>query len=177
MKYTFLSILIFIRNAEVFIMKCHSIMNISQNGLLEKILSQFIDGFAFSHLKQRWSSNDVDINKLYDRYYSIMIKLVKSNLFSGLAHPNSLQCFGAYPPKNYSDYYKKLAYELHKRSMYVEESGGLAMSYNDPQIGMNEDMIKAMKENQVTILTASDAHYPCNVGRNIKRMQNILDRY
>ena len=85
MKYTFLSILIFIRNAEVFIMKCHSIMNISQNGLLEKILSQFIDGFAFSHLKQRWSSNDVDINKLYDRYYSIMIKLVKSNLFSGLA--------------------------------------------------------------------------------------------
>ena len=45
----------------------------------------FIDGFAFSHLKQRWSSNDVDINKLYDRYYSIMIKLVKSNLFSGLA--------------------------------------------------------------------------------------------
>ena len=85
MKYTFLSILIFIRNAEVFIMKCHSIMNISQNGFLEKILSQFIDGFAFSHLKQRWSSNDVDINKLYDRYYSIMIKLVKSNLFSGLA--------------------------------------------------------------------------------------------
>ncbi|MDE6389266.1 MAG: PHP domain-containing protein [Lachnospiraceae bacterium] len=45
----------------------------------------FIDGWAFSHMKQRWNKNDYDMDELYERYYALMLSLINSRLFSGLA--------------------------------------------------------------------------------------------
>ena len=47
----------------------------------------FIDGWAFSHMKQRWNKNDYDMDELYERYYALMLSLINSRLFSGVAHP------------------------------------------------------------------------------------------
>jgi histidinol-phosphatase (PHP family) len=40
----------------------------------------FIDGWAFSHLRQRWEKKDYDIDKLYERYYALMLSLINSGL-------------------------------------------------------------------------------------------------
>lgn len=134
----------------------------------------FIDGWAFSHLRQPWKKEDYNLDNLYYHYYELMYELVQSNLFSGLAHPNSLQCFGAYPPGNYDAEYNRIALALKKNNMYIEESSGLAINYGDKQLGMNEKMLKIMMCNNVRILTASDAHVPQNVGRMIPEMEELM---
>lgn len=134
----------------------------------------FIDGWAFSHLKQRWSEKDVELDTIYRRYYELMIRLARSGLFDGVAHPNSLQCFGAFPPEDYSDIYEELATALAENKMYAEESSGLTINYDNMPLGMNEKMLAAMQKHNVKILTASDAHIPDNVGRYISEMETII---
>ena len=134
----------------------------------------FIDGWAFSHLKQRWDKNDYDIDELYEKYYSIMLSLINSGLFSGLAHPQSLQCFGAYPQKSFRDIYLQLAQALCAKGMYIEENSGLTINYGDKQLGMVPNMLECMVKCNVPILTASDAHLPQNVGLYIKEMNDLI---
>ena len=135
----------------------------------------FIDGWAFSHLRQPWKPEEYDLQKLYSRYYELLWQLASSGLFSGLAHPNSLQCFGAYPPGDYSEVYQKLAEECRQKRMYVECSSGLAINYGDPQVGMNPRMLAAMLKNGVPVLPASDAHIPENVGKLVGMMTETIE--
>ena len=134
----------------------------------------FIDGWAFSHLKQRWDKNDYDMDELYEKYYALMLSLINSRLFSGLAHLQSLQCYGAYPQKDFKHIYLQLARALCSNNMYIEESSGLAINYDDKRLGMNADMLESMVKCNVPILTASDAHSPQNVGLYIKEMNYLI---
>jgi len=132
-----------------------------------------IDGWAFSLIQQKWSKDDVDINKTYSRYYELMIMLAKSNLFTGLAHPDSLACFGVEPILDLTDMYIQLANSLLASGMYIEQSSGLAVNYNLNRYGMSQNMYTIMKSKGVPILTASDAHKPNDVGMYIKKMDEM----
>ncbi len=113
----------------------------------------FIDGWAFSHRKQWWDKNDYDMDELYEKYYALMLSLINSRLFSGLAHPQSLQCYGAYPQKNYRHIYLLLARALRSNNMYIEESSGLAINYGDKQLGMNGAVdLTVARQHQVHVI-------------------------
>ena len=115
------------------------------------------------------------MDALYHRYYQLMYELATSGLFTVLAHPNSLQCYGAYPEGDYREDYVRIAHRLKEAKMQIEDSSGLAISYGDTRLGMNEVMLKVMLQQKVSILTVSDAHYPKDIGRYIKEMnQRIL---
>ena len=88
----------------------------------------WVNGFGFDHKREFW--NGVDVESLYNQYYDCMIKLVKSDLFTGLAHPDSIKCFDFLPPQNLSNVYSDLANQLNLHNMYIEQSGGLALNYN-----------------------------------------------
>lgn len=103
-----------------------------------------------------------------------MLSLINSRLFSGVAHPQSLQCYGAYPQKDFKHIYLQLARALCSNNMYIEESSGLAINYDDKRLGMNADMLESMVKCDVPILTASDAHSPQNVGLYIKEMNYLI---
>ncbi len=133
----------------------------------------FIGDFGFDHKPELWEGIDVD--GVYGRYYEIMLELAGSSLFSGLAHPDSIKCFGHYPSKDMSETYTALAKVLNKSGMYAEQSGGLALNYGFPELGMNREMLRIFKANNVKILTASDAHRPEHAGANIKELEKALD--
>lgn len=136
----------------------------------------FIDGWAFSHKKQPWKKEAMDLERLYHRYYELMYELVQSKLFSGLAHPNSLQCFGAYPIGDFQAEYNRIGEALKENKMYIEESSGLRINYGDRELGMNEKMLRVMVSRNVQIVTASDAHSPLNVGKGIAEMNELILR-
>lgn len=133
----------------------------------------FVNNWGFDHKPELW--NGIDIDEVYRRYYEIMNYLIESNLFSGVAHPDSIKCFGHYPSQDMDSTYKALAEALNKAGMFAEQSGGLALNYGHPELGMNPGMLKILKTNNVCILTASDAHIPEHAGANIKELQSILD--
>ena len=118
--------------------------------------------------------NDYDMDELYEKYYALMLSLINSRLFSGLAHPQSLQCYEAYPQKDFRHIYLQLAQALCLNDMYIEESSGLAINYGDKQLGMNADTLECMVRCNVPILTASDAHSPQNAGLYIKEMNDLI---
>jgi len=133
----------------------------------------WIDGYGFDHKKEFWDSKDVD--KTYRRYYEIMEKLIASELFTGVAHPDSIKAFGHKPSYDLIDTYNKLADLLNKHNVYAEQSGGLHLNYSkDCECGMNRKMLKVFNSKGVRILTASDAHSPKDVGANIIELQNLL---
>lgn len=132
----------------------------------------WVDGFGFDHKKEFWESIDVD--RIYIRYYEIMQKLIESDLFTGVAHPDSIKAFGHKSSYQLVDTYRKLADLLCKHDMYAEQSGGLHLNYNCHELGMNETMLKIFIDQGVRILTASDAHRPEDVGANIMELQNLV---
>ena len=128
----------------------------------------WIDGWGFDHKPEFWE--DKEPEKIYVRYYEIMKKLVKSGLFDILAHPDSIKCFGHLPDIDPTSQYRELAVLLNKTNMKVEQSAGLRINYNHPELGMNKHLLTLCKENNVSIITASDAHKPEDVGRFIREM-------
>ena len=135
----------------------------------------WIDGWGFDHMGQKeiWESKNIE--EVYKRYYDIMFRLCESSLFNGLAHPDSIKCFGYKPNIDLTEYYNKLAMLLNKHGMYAENSGGLQLNYSsDIELGLNPQLLSILRKNNVQIETASDAHKQSDVGANILKLENML---
>lgn len=133
----------------------------------------YIDGWGFDHKEEFWKGINAD--KVYKRYYEIMADLIETKLFGGVAHPDSIKCFQHYPSYDLRDTYIGIAYLLNSSHMYAEQSGGLALNYGVPELGMNKVMLEVFKENNVKLRTASDAHKPEHAGANIYELQRLIE--
>jgi len=135
----------------------------------------WIDGWGFDHPQQKELWKGKNIEEIYIRYYEIMFQLCESGLFNGLAHPDSIKCFGYKPDIDLTEYYNKLAVLLNKHHMYAENSGGLRLNYSpEIELGLNPQLLSVLKKNNVQIETASDAHKQIDVGANIAELENML---
>lgn len=132
----------------------------------------WVDGFGFDHKAEFW--NGIDVEQIYRKYYDLMLRLVKSGLFSGVAHPDSIKCFHHYPANDLTAAYGLLADELNSHHMYAEQSGGLALNYGFEELGMNKNMLDVFKNKNVDIRFASDAHTPEHAGANISSMMQVF---
>ncbi len=136
----------------------------------------WIDGWGFDHPIQKELWQEVNVYEAYRRYYDIMFELCESALFSGVAHPDSIKCFGYVPDFDLSEAYEKLASLLSKNNMYAENSGGLRLNYgSDLELGLNKHLLKMLKTHHTEILSASDAHRQSDLGANIKELQAMID--
>jgi len=133
----------------------------------------YIDDWGFDHKAEFWK--DINVDKEYKRYYEIMADLIVTEIFDGLAHPDSIKCFKCYPSHDLKDTYIRIANLLNKSQMYAEQSGGLALNYGFSELGMNKVMLEVFKANNVKIRTASDAHKPEHVGANIYELQQLIE--
>ena len=135
----------------------------------------WIDGWGFDHPRQKETWESKNVEEVYKRYYEIMFQLCESGLFSGLAHPDSIKCFGYKPNMNLTEYYNKLAMLLNKHGMYAENSGGLRLNYSpELELGLNPQLLSVLKKNKVPIETASDAHKQSDVGANIRELERMI---
>ena len=114
------------------------------------------------------------MEQIYRKYYDLMLRLVKSGLFSGVAHPDSIKCFHHYPANDLTAAYGLSADELNSHHMYAEQSGGLALNYGFEELGMNKNMLDVFKNKNVDIRFASDAHTPEHAGANISSMMQAF---
>jgi histidinol-phosphatase (PHP family) len=134
----------------------------------------WIDGWGFDHpeIKEAWLEKDK--NKIYKRYYELMERLIVSNLFNHLAHPDSIKCFDYYPDYDLKETYLYIAKLLKKGNMKTEFSSGLYINYGHRELGINRKFLSILKQEKVELITASDAHSPENVGRFLKEAYEII---
>ncbi|MDR2932368.1 MAG: PHP domain-containing protein [Oscillospiraceae bacterium] len=134
----------------------------------------WVNGFGFDHKAELWAGIDVD--SLYTDYYILMLMLIDSGIFTGLAHPDSIKCFGHKPSFDLTHQFHCVARALKRNNMYAEQSGGLALNYRFAEVGLNGGFLSALKQNGTRILLASDAHRPGDVGANLRDLQALLDQ-
>jgi histidinol-phosphatase (PHP family) len=93
---------------------------------------------------------------------------VKSGLFDRLAHPDTIKVANIYPSYDLSDTYQKLCQALKDNNVMAENNTGCHYRYGHPDIGLSDQLLAAFRQNNVRIITASDAHRPEHVGSYIK---------
>lgn len=113
-----------------------------------------------------WDKFDVD--DIYRRYYELVFDLVKSDLFTQLAHPDTIKMFNYYPTYDLTKTYHELAQLLVKHHVKAENNTGCYYRYGHRDIGLSDELLTIFKEYNVAMITASDAHHPKDVGTNIK---------
>ena len=153
--------------------------------ILQRIVSDFdwdfltgsvhwLNGWGFDHPKNKYSWESLSVDRVYEEYYQQMIQLVNTRLFSILAHPDSIKCFGYYPSNPPLDLYTVLAKSLVRNKVKAEFSAGLKNNYDHKEIGLNSSLLAVFLDHGVELITASDAHDPDKVGLNIKEAKDIL---
>jgi len=152
------------------------VYNITKDKALDFLVGSvhFIDNFAYDHGENNeWRGIDADW--AYRRYFETAETLAESGIYDGLAHPDLLKIFAHKPSFSLYGQYKKLAAALAKNEMYAEQSSGAHRRTNGAcELGMNADLLQAMKKHGVKIYTASDAHCPEDVGSFIKEAGDLL---
>lgn len=111
--------------------------------------------------------NKYDVNDIYKRYYDLIFSLVKSDLFTQLAHPDTIKMFNYYPTYDLVPTYHQLADLLVEHHVKAENNTGCYYRYNHHDKGLSDGLLKIFKEHGVEMITASDAHQPDHVGMNI----------
>lgn len=115
-----------------------------------------------------WDKYDVD--HIYKRYYELVFDLVKSDLFTQLAHPDTIKLFNYYPSYDLKPTYHELAKLLNKHHMKAENNTGCYYRYAHKDMGLSDELLAIFKEHHVEMITASDAHKPDHVGSCIKEV-------
>jgi histidinol-phosphatase (PHP family) len=135
----------------------------------------FVDDFAFDHRPEHW--NGVDVDKVYKRYFETSISLAKAGIYNGIAHPDAIKLFGHKPSFPLNEYYDMLAENLAANGMYAEQNSGVyRRCTNTAELGMDKSLLQSMKTHGVSIITASDAHCPEDVGTFIPELCKQVDQ-
>lgn len=136
----------------------------------------FVDSFAFDQSPDYWRGRDVD--QVYRRFFETTLDLIDSGLFQGLAHPDSVKIFGFRPSFSLEPFYDQVARALARRGMYAEENSGVyRRSQGKGGLGLEPAFLKALRRQGVSIVTASDAHCPQDVGAQIPWMNRLLAQF
>ena len=117
-----------------------------------------------------WDKYNVDY--IYKRYYELVFDLIKSDLFSQLAHPDTIKLFNYYPTYDLKPTYHKLADLLNKHHVKAENNTGCYYRYHHKDMGLSNELLDVLLEHHVEIICASDAHKPEHVGSYIQEIYN-----
>lgn len=115
-----------------------------------------------------WEKYSVD--HIYQRYYELIFSLIESNLFTQLAHPDTIKLFNYYPNYDLIPTYQKLASLLNEHQMLAENNTGCYYRYHHQDMGLSDTLLKVLKDNKVNMITASDAHQSDHVGSYIEEI-------
>jgi len=134
----------------------------------------WIDGFGFDHWENIPIWLKTDVNKLYRRYYTLMVHAIESGIFDVIAHPDSIKCFDFYPSDDLHSVYEEVADSAKKQQVKMEFSNGLFINFGHRELGMNREFLRVLQQKRVRLVTASDAHRPEDVGRYIAEAEGII---
>ena len=141
-------------------------------GSIHSIDGRLYDMFDFSK-EILWDILDTD--EIYRRYYQIMEDMIKSDLFTQIAHPDQIKLFHYEPHYDLKPTYRRIAALACEHHVSMESNTGIHYRYQHEDLGTNLTFLTILKQAGVNIITASDAHQPVFVGSYIKEMTKVLE--
>lgn len=126
----------------------------------------FIGDWAFDHPDYKDRFDEYDIDVVYQNYYDLVDRAVKSGLFDIVGHIDLVKIWGHKPKQNVLKYVEPVLCSVKETGMAVEINGaGLRKPVKE--IYPEFDIIQLMKQMNIPITLGSDAHHPDQMGMNI----------
>lgn len=119
-----------------------------------------------------WDKQEADA--IYRRYYELIEKLICSNLFTQVGHPDTIKLFDIYPSYDLTPTYERLADLAKQHHVAMENNTGCHYRYHTKDIGLSDAFLRILVEHDTPIITASDAHIPEHVGLFIAQAQQNI---
>lgn len=120
-----------------------------------------------------WDKYPVD--DIYRWYYDAIIHLIESDLFTNVGHPDQIKIFNYVPNYDLTQTYEKIAILAKEHHIRVESNTGCHYRYHHKDMGTNPQFLQILKNHGVELITASDAHYPEDVGKCIKEAEALIN--
>ncbi|MDO4940657.1 MAG: PHP domain-containing protein [Erysipelotrichaceae bacterium] len=114
--------------------------------------------------------NVYDVDTIYKEFYEEEFSIIKSGIFDQIGHPDQIKIRGLHPSFDLKPIYEEFSELAKKYDIYVENNSGCHYRYNHSDIGINEEFLEILNNNGCKITSASDAHYPKDVGKLIDKM-------
>ena len=136
----------------------------------------FINDWPFDHPQHKDKYNEWDIDELYACYFNEMKKLINKGFLDGLAHLDLVKIFGHRPKKEITTFVKDVLRLVKEKGLTVEMStAGWRKPVNElyPQ----HEIVLMIKELNIPITTASDAHAAKDLAHSYDRLYDLLKEY
>lgn len=114
-----------------------------------------------------------DIDDIYQEYYSVVDRAVKSNLFDIVGHLDLIKVWGFKPTAHQENFFvKPLLYDIRMSGMVVEiNTGGLRKPVKE--IYPSEVLLRDLFAHNIPITFGSDAHHPDDLGNGFSEAIKI----
>lgn len=126
----------------------------------------YIDDMAYdlAGISEETLWNRYDADWIYDRYFDLTKQLIKSDLFDGLAHPDTIKMFHIMPSYPMAPKFEEISQLLNEHNMYTENNVGCYYRYGHEDMGLSDEVLEVLKKNHVRLYCATDSHSPDSVG-------------
>lgn len=143
-------------------------------GLIQNYPFDYVIGSV--HVIDNWVIDDPsemaeysrrDALQVYEEYFNLVKRLIVSELFDILAHPDLVKIFGARPSNDFSRILVETAEIMAESDMCVEiNTRGLRRPCQE--MYPSEVFLRILHKHDVPIIFGSDAHEPSDVGRDFQ---------
>ena len=127
----------------------------------------WIGGHAVDQEPGIWSEGTVE--EVWKRYFATLARAAASGLFDVLSHPDLVKIFGRRPPADVVARHHADAAEAVAQAGVAVEISTAGLRKPVGELYPDADFLRACREREVPITTASDAHVPRYVGEDFGR--------
>ena len=118
--------------------------------------------------------HDVDLDRFYQTYFDDMFSMIKSKMFTFIAHPDLFKLFKIYPSFDLTPYYEELGELLKEYDIETENSSGL-LRYHYDYPGLSPELLKIFDKHGVKYHRSSDAHVYTDIGKAFDQLKSTVD--
>jgi histidinol-phosphatase (PHP family) len=131
-----------------------------------------LDGEAIDQQPGLWAR--LPIEEVWSRYFDALRELARSGLVDVLAHPDLVKIYGRRPsPESVAAHHEQTVAEIDQAGVTVEVStAGLRRPVGE--LYPAPDFLQRCRKREIAVTTASDAHHPGDVGRDLDRAVEAL---
>jgi len=133
----------------------------------------FINGWSFDDPKYIEEYEKWNVDKLYQKYFSLVQQCAKSRLFNIIGHADLIKKFGYKPKRDITKLYIETVEVLKKSNVCVEiNTRGLMTPCKE--IYPSKTFLKTCFEAGIPITLGSDAHSPKEIGKELNQAVKLI---
>jgi histidinol-phosphatase (PHP family) len=135
----------------------------------------FMNGWGFDNPETQHLFLKYDLNCLYQDFFNVVEKAIRSKLFNFVAHLDNLKVFNFRPDESLLlHHYEKIAVALIETDTATEINAGLFYRYPVKEMCPSPKFLDVLINKGVSFTTSSDSHFPDDIGAFVDLNTEIL---